>query len=630
MKKTLSIFLAVAMVLGAALTVNAATAVDVTLTSPTITKAAGSCEKAGAVTFSFPAGAVITAGDWWYMDLPENATLCKPINYLIVGNQVALAADTYVGVSSTDPTEVWFQDLGMAIGGSTGLLGTGSTNAGPLSVAYSGSGSNYGGVVAATGNLAIRVLGNSGSRRVTLYVAADGADAAAGTLTVQADNTLRIKILDGSQHNSAVADSSDTRLITDTNGATFSTTNALTTSTTGVYTMYGQHTGDTLNAPTAATGNEFVGTAGGQVPFVENTLCINAENAAGNLFVSFASKNDIFTFTGDSQIAHTGSSASFTLTTCVGKTTSVDQIELSEQSACNFDYETAGTANAANNYCTTHSAGIIYIESDSTFGELDDLFDITIESDTTGVYFSGAAAITGFTSAQDVCADTGTAVVSTTQICNGSTCTGISYATNACSVAATFQSDTIKTVGGAIAGVHNYQTLAFNFADFVYDSSVVAAGTEVDLTITLSKYPCGTIFSDDLTIGTFVTECTSAASGSTTLLFPWFPGSQFVGWWSGYVITNGSTAAGTAVLTATDVNGNSASYTTASIPAAGQFNASFLTVADWTQASGNSANFDGTENYIVQVVCNFDMGAGFAMLGNSTEGVGYTAESSDW
>lgn len=628
MKKTLSILLAVAMVLGAALTVNAATAVDVTLTSPTITKAAGSCEKAGAVTFSFPAGAVITAGDWWYMDLPENATLCKPIDYLIIGNGIAHAANTYVGVSSTDPTEVYFNNALNAIGGATDTwLDSVGTDSGPLSVAYSGAGSQASGVAIANGNLAIRVLGESGSRRVTLYVAADGRDAATGTITVNADNTLRIKILDGAQHNSTVADASDTRIITDTDGTLYSSIDSVTESATGVYTMFGQHTGDAQNEVTT---DEYIGAGGGQVPFVENTLCINAEDAAGNLFVSFASKNDIFTFTGDSQIAHTGSSASFTLTTCVGKTTSVDQIELSEQSACNFDYETDGTANAANNYCTTHDAGIIYLESDSTFGELDDLFDIMIESDTSGVYFSGAAAFTGFTSAQDVCEDTGTAVVSTTSICNGSTCTGISYATNDCSIAATFQSDTIKTTGGAISGVHNYQTLAFNFADFVYDSSVVAAGTEVDITITLSKYPCGTIFSDSLTIGTFVTECTSAASGSTTLLFPWFPGSQFVGWWSGYVITNGDTTAGTAVITATDSDGNSASYTTASIPAAGHFNASFLTVSDWTQASGNTANFDGTKNFIVQVTCNFDMGAGFAMLGNSTEGVGYTAESSDW
>ena len=125
----------------------------------------------------------------------------------------------------------------------------------------------------------------------------------------------------------------------------------------------------------------------------------------------------------------------------------------------------------------------------------------------------------------------------------------------------------------------------------------MSANTEVTLGIVWSKYPCGEIWNGTITIGTFVSACATTTTATSTLFFPFMPGSAFVGWWGGYVVSNASTVAGTAVLTATDVNGNSATYTTPSIPAKGMFNASFLTAGDWTQNAANTANFDGSANY---------------------------------
>lgn len=59
----------------------AANQVQVTLTSPTIVKSG--CEKAGAITFAFDNQSRIKAGDWWYLDLPLNVTLCKSYDYVI-------------------------------------------------------------------------------------------------------------------------------------------------------------------------------------------------------------------------------------------------------------------------------------------------------------------------------------------------------------------------------------------------------------------------------------------------------------------------------------------------------------------------------------------------------------------
>lgn len=623
MKKLLSVFVAVAMVMGFAMTASAADSVNVTLTSPTITKAEGACEKVGAVTFEFGAGAVLEQGDWWYMDLPEGAELCKDIDYLIVG-QWAVPATSYVVVDSLDPTLVTFGAGATGIGSGVSPLNAASTT-GPITVQdLSG-----GGTVNVVGNVALRVVGESGSRRVQLYVASDVAGV--GSLTVTADTAMKIKILDGQPHNTNGVDVDANHIIVDLDGSRFAAIGDIPADNdpvdNGRYLGFGEH-------PTGARGvddHEIIdpnGTA--VVPHLQNTLCVNAEDAAGNLFVSFASKNDFLTFTGDSQIAHTGASATITLETCTGKTASADEIEIGEQGQCTFDYESAGTA-FGNGYCPTHLASQLYLSAPGTFGEIDELYDMEIQILNDGVYFGGSVALRGFLSSQDVCDDgfaAGAVRTPAWTLCAGSDCTGISVPTS-CEIDDDEMVDRVYSSGGAIKNIQNFTQLAMDFSDFYYVSGITA-GTEVEIEITLNKYPCGEIWSDTFVIGTFVTECTSTATGTSSLFFPFLPGSQFVGWWGGYVIANGSASAGTAELTATDVNGNAATYTTPEIPAYGQFNASFLEVSDWTQATGNAANFDGTENYTVFVTCDFSRGAGMAMLGNSTEGVGYTAETTGW
>lgn len=633
MKKTLSIIIAVAMIFGAAMTASAAVGVQVTLTSPTITKAPGACEKAGAVTFSFPAGAILNAGDWWYMDLPENALLCKDIDYLIIGNNNAFAANHYVGVDTTLPTWVDFFDVTDTLVTTAG--GAVGTTLGPMVAVAAGAAPA--GVTVAGANMAIRVVGVSGSRRVTIYVASEAPPA--GAITVLADTALNIKILDGAQHNLAPAVAGDTRIVTDLNKMAFSSVDATTPAAAGKYRMYGQTTTDALPALAAskAKNDEFIGVLGGVVPFVENTLCVNAEKATGNLFVSFASKNDEFTFTGDSQIAHTGTANTIALKSCIPAKSSVnDQIKIGEQDKCFFNYETPGVLGG---YCPAHVSSNIYLESAPAFGELDDLYDIVWESKTAGVYFTGLPTIKGLTAAETVCKDAGAAVgLGTTDFCAGTTCAvaggdvAFEPVATPCTIKAKNQVTKVFTYGGSIATIHTYKYLVFDFAQFIYDKSVVKAGTQVDLQVTLQKYPCGQIFVGTIAIGTFVTECTTTTTTSDTLLFPYLIGSKYAGWFSAFVITNGSTAAGTAILTAVDEVGNTATYTTPSIGALRHFNSSALTPADWTQSASNTANFDMSLSYVLKVLCNFDNGAGIAYMGNLNEGsaIAYSAESDDW
>jgi hypothetical protein len=621
MKKTLLILAALAMVFGMAMNASAAT-VQVTLTSPTITKAPGSCEKAGAVTFSFPQGSVLSAGDWWYMDLPDGATLCKPIDYMIVSATVdGGVANHQVFADTTLATSIRFASINDRLGGAGLVIGLDTAVPpayGPITTKNLTGGAN----TVVTGNLAIRVIGAVGSRRVTLYVASDLAGT--GTITVQPNSQLDVKILDGAQYNGNGAladDGTSTRVITNTGGSNYALAALLVPGvfTTGPYAVFGQDTADTW--PGMMLGNvtvdEFIGASGGQVPFVENTLCVAAQNAVGNLHVSFASLNDIFTFTGDSQIAHVGTGNAISLKSCLpSKSVKNDLIKIGGQGACTFSYDThAG-------YCATYAAAV-YLESDSVFGELNDLYDIKLTSKTTGVYFQGHASVGGLLAFGVPCTTPPTPIATTTV-----TNTGLVFApTTSCSILAANMTNMIWSTGGAISGVHNYKYLVLGLPSFVYDSSVIGDGTEVVLNVTLEKYPCGQIFSDDITIGTFVVACSSAPTGATTLLYPYLIGTSYTGWFSGFVVTNGSTTAGTAVLTAMDEDGNSATFTTPSIAGLGVYNCSFLTDADWTQATGNAAPFTMAKNFVVRVMCAFNNGSGMAFIGNTVEGyaIGYTA-----
>jgi hypothetical protein len=641
MKKTLLIVAAVAMVFGAAFTASAASTVSVTLTSPTVTEAPNACEKGGAVTFSFPAGSVLAAGDWWYMDLPTGATLCKDIDYLIIGDAVAGGTqDHEVWTLTTDPTQVTFLHNTDAIGGGNGTnLTPANDTQGPITTEAVTTGAN----VAVTGNLAIHVIGQAGSRRVTLYVAGDdpvvnNAHTNPGTLTVQSDTVLKIKILDGSRNNGTGSGATNSRIITDTNKMAFTTNTVAGTAGSGNFRLFGQTTTDAFpGAPNTAKADEYIDpTAAYQVPHVENTLCITTTGATGepgNLFVSFASLNDKFTFTGDSQIAHTGTGNTITLLSCIpSKQTKNDNLEIGAQNKCTFTYEDH------TNYCTsTNYKAAVYLASDTTFGELNDLYDIVVQSKTTGIYFSQMFTLKGLTSSETPCVDAGTAVAIAQSDYSSGTSNkkdgaDIAYPTSAsCSIASKNMIDKVYTYGGAITGIQNYKYLVFDFGKFYYDKTAVVDGTEVTLQVTLNKYPCGQLFTDSIVIGTFVTTCTTA-SGSTTLLYPYMIGSKYTGWFAGYVITNSSSTAGTATLTAVDDNGNKATFTTPSIPPMGSYNASFLTASDWTQDASNTANFDMTENYVVKVLCNFGGGGGMAFLGNTNEGyaIGYDAYSSVW
>ena len=640
MKKVLKSLAVTSMVLGLAVSAQAANNAQVTLTSPAIVK--DGCEKIGSVTFTIDEGTVLTEGDWLYMDLPSGTTFCSDIDYFI--GQVATpgagtdtitypAAGSTLTTATADDTDV---DLG---GGAAtiGALTAGTSYADAVNsthhilenvVTVGAGGVHTAGLVDSTGaavttgggGVVLRVTAASGGQRAWIRVMGNAAGGLgnSGTYTVSGagtgSSTLNITLADGQAYEDYIF------LNTDTDNDT--------------PTIWGDDSEDQINMTgTAARGSD-------SVPHIENSFCANAESMSGTLmFTSFDSLNSFITFTGDAQIAHVASDNPVSLAYCSKAETS-GNIEIGGQEACTFNYEDGINGN----YCTdfggeTLDGGRIFIQGTTTFGNPDDLYDMTITSDTAGVYFTAGATLTGFTpSATDECeaVPTGSSISAAFTLVNEAGDQGATAPGSSCTVAADNRVRTITTgTGGAITGIDTYDAIWVNLPAMVYDTSIIGDGIESDITISVTKYPCGTLIDESMTIGTFVTTCPTEGESATssTLLFPFMPAmdGSMSPWWGGFTIVNGGTAAGTCDLTFTEADGDTATYTTSSIAAAGQWNAGALStlLTEVTPDSANAGTF-GDANVAINAVCGFGGAGGFAFTGNTDEGTGYTAYSTAW
>lgn len=579
MKKMLVVMMAFAMVFAVTATTFAKDTVQATLTSPAIVKKG--CEKAGSVTFAFDANSVLTTGDWWYFDLPANVTICKPIDYFIVSG--ATPKDETDFVTVTDHA-LRTMTLSTGISGVTAMAP--GTQDGPMKVTNLGA--NAAALSITGGSIAFRVVGASGSQRVWVYVYGTAVGA---KLTVGASTTFLLSILDGQAYQTNIL------LNTDTVGASLN--------------LWGDDKEDTIDISTFS------------VPFVENTLCINAESYTSDLiFISLNSLDDQFTFTGDSQIAHVMSQNPLSIVHCDKAGAITGDILIGGQNSCKFDYESPMS------YCSPFAGNRIYLKGTTTFGDPGDSYDLVVSSDTPGVYFSADPVVSGFkpTDKKD-CSTLGATQALAWTHYNEANEKNPAYPDSSCSVTSTKRVRKVMTVGGEIDSITDYDALWINLPNMYYDTSIIGAGIEAKVTIQFSKYPCGVIFTGTVKVGTFVQTC-AVAGATTTLMYPFLPAfdGSMPGWWSGFNIVNAGTVAGTAVLTFTEIDGDKATYTTPAIAANGGMwvgdVTALLTLV--TPATTNTGTF-GDNNVAIQVKCNFALGGGFGFIGNGNEGVGYAA-----
>lgn len=171
MKKVLKSLALTGSMLAIAATAQAANTVQVTLTSPAIVK--HGCERVGSYSMTFDAGTTLSEGDWFYMDLPANTSICKNIDYFIAdGRTIGATVDT-IAYPAVGGRQINGNVVTMTKGGAITTIpsiGAGLSN-GPLTntvTAGAGAATVIGG-----GGVVLHVVAPAGGRRVWVYVIGD-------------------------------------------------------------------------------------------------------------------------------------------------------------------------------------------------------------------------------------------------------------------------------------------------------------------------------------------------------------------------------------------------------------------------------------------------------------------------
>jgi hypothetical protein len=574
MKKLSVVLLAMVFAFAMGSTAQAVNLVEVKTTSDPIQLYP--CEKSGSITFEFDDGSVLTAGDWWVVDLPFGVTLCSDIDYEI------------------------------SLGCNRAILGAGNTSSftrGPITLNVGANGTPTG---MGTG-IFFRVVGASGQQRVTISVHAGRPTVfvptpAVGSFVVptgddvEEQGTLEIKLFDSLTHPGFIW--------------------------------------------------EFVTVCYiDPIEPIDNTMCIDARAITGNTVnVSYDSRIDKFTFTGDNEVAHRIPPPDIACVGCKLGLVGDVPIQGGQGALCLFDYETPG---AAGGYCPAYTGNRLIIQNNTgTFATgAAQAFALTAEivAPTDGVYFGGAMTVIGANSATvDLTAcPTGAGAnpnippagvvglgVGTGWLTSAMT-TAATYDAGTCAVPAASQGVYQSTTGPlgttVMAGLNTINQIWVAFAPFAYQGTI-AAGTTVTVEISLIELPCTTIHTCTVDVGVFVVDC-AAAVAPYMFTFPYYPAINDAIWWSGAALSNCG-GADDCTLTFYEQDGDIGTYDV-SIAAGGLWFTLWTTILGDIVADAGNAGSLGDSPFFVCVNCDDTSGTGtvrgFGMLGDGNQAQGTAA-----
>jgi hypothetical protein len=377
----------------------------------------------------------------------------------------------------------------------------------------------------------------------------------------------------------------------------------------------------------------------------DNTICIDISDPTftgtkvqGNM----DSAGDVYTFIpSNPQIAHIISQQDYEFATCKNancgeillgeRIGSVPQGPAGSETCMPFDNE------SGEGYCTgglvnhTNNNMIIY-RADDNF--VDDAYNITLTilvNGTTGdhgVYFSNDPVYyAAYDNEDDACDyedETGTAL---------NAAAGVDPAGYPeCDVPLGSRPTTLTTTAtNLFTGNEDY--LVVDIPTLVYDLDEVADGDQVEVEVTLTKAPCGELFTDTWCIGEIVNACTvvDPAGPSDELLYPYFTNMTGDSWWDGIVVDNLSATAGGFTAYIFEKDGDQGTYSPAADVAGYSSYIALLSNivgdANITVSTGSGVLGD-SPCYII--VCTEFISDGFAMLGstldsavNGSETMGY-------
>jgi hypothetical protein len=534
----------------------AANNVGVNVTSEPIHAKAVS-DKGGGFTLTFDEGTVLSAGDQITADLTYGVTLAKNID---------------IEISAGGSENPWTATV--AGGGNV------PTSGGPV-IFPTGA---VGGIVVANGGVYFHVSGTAGTQRITIDVlGAAGASLTIVDTTTDAD-VLKLYFLD-QQTNAGFA-------------------------------VDGIYIDDSVPADGVYDADAAVG---------DNTLCINVSQYDGNtVLASFDSKNDKFTFVpSNPEVAHVVSALTIGFAPCKGQAPGYiqigDRITQGSDTCDGFDNETGY------GFCSyTHVANQMIIGSSAPFdlAQYQVKMEILVhgQSGDNGVYWSNQSLwIDGFDTQDDACASNTSSPVTPAlayELANGSPATPEGMHSNSCDVEDAGRAVVLTTAVTDLSLVSTNDFLGFDMPAFNYDLDDIQEGDVVSVRVTITKVPCGEIFTGTWQIGTF--GCQVAAQ-TAKLLFPYFTEASADSFWDGIAIVNGSGSDGQATLTVYEADGDVGTMTVDVKAHSSYVNLLSAMVAGMTLSTSVDGTLGNAKSYIV-VTTTFVPADGFAMMAEAATG----------
>jgi hypothetical protein len=615
MKKVIVISVVMLVALCFGTVAMAANQVVVQANSEGITMEEGACEKFGSLKFVFDAGTVLTDQDWWRLDLPVGVTLCRSIDFAILGN----AGNPVPGGGGGLPVAVIAVPDGATVA------------AGFITIKDLGTDGLPGGItVAGTSPLWFRVSGVAGSSRVRIEVydedaadytnplCADGST----TMTVAADTEFELKILDSLTHNSN-DDPTGPWGYNDSDADN----------------QFGeQGLVDELGTTGGAGGNDYDNTyCASAFGYSQQTVnvSINSGGSAPN-FLNFIPTNP--------QVANLVSATLIELSMCKADEFGYVTLEGGQNAVCVFDYDTGhpfagycldvGTANFTGS--TVGGNKIIIRNTSGTFFDPADNYRIVLRTPGNGAYWAatGPANINGFypgngTQCNAIAAPNEAYAVTWTAATETATAF-TTYATGIGCGAVAAGSAVVSQTSSIFTGIDDTDMLTVNLPAIVFDPAQFSSGDQVAVTVELWRLPCGMVFSGNRTVAQFVDTCPTAAPGSV-LLYPYATPLNDPDWWFGMslcnpVVPNMTAVAGSYTITLYEDDGDSFQYDSTEDLAPGDmvtFSGQDLLGLTWTTLTSDGGGIAGDARCHFVVNCMFGPAGGFGMQGNGVDSTGY-------
>jgi hypothetical protein len=338
-----------------------------------------------------------------------------------------------------------------------------------------------------------------------------------------------------------------------------------------------------------------------------NTRCINLSGYdALTVLDSIDSQGDLYIVDpSNPQVAHVVSATTYTIEQCekavVGRISiGVDGGQGGLDSCDAFDFETGA------GYCDSSTNKLIIT---ATKDMEQSTYNVELEILTDGVYWTnGALGYETYATQSLACAD-GAADNSVATV-------GASGAAlnNECTVATADKDQTITVSDVALVGAAGQRALWLDLPAMNYDLSEITEGDDVEITVTITKAPCGTIINQTFTVGTL--GCI-AEGVSQDITFPYFTEITGDSYWDGFAITNLGGNNGTAVLTIYEQDGDvfTASVDVSAHSMAVMPTSDLLAIATQTVGTGTM----GDARFYMEVEADFNVD-GFAMIANSATG----------